>query len=109
MEVYFHPAAQVELDALPATERRAIDHAVEKLEALGAQLPFPHASKVRGAGTLFELRPRGGRSPWRAFYRQVGEAMVIAAIGPEAGVDARRFTRAVEAAQRRLSGLKGVK
>jgi len=109
VEVYFHPAAQVELDALPATERRAIDHAVEKLEALGAQLPFPHASKVRGAGTLFELRPRGGRSPWRAFYRQVGEAMVIAAIGPEAGVDARRFTRAVEAAQRRLSGLKGVK
>ncbi len=109
MEVYFHPAARAELDALPAAERRAIDHAVEKLAALGAQLPFPHASKVRGATTLFELRPRAGRSRWRAFYRQVGEAMVIAAIGPEAQADARGFTHAVEDAQQRLGAMEGVK
>ncbi len=108
MEVYFHPAARAELDALPAAEQRAIDHAVEKLEALGSQILFPHASKVRGAATLFELRPRAGRSPWRAFYRQVGAVMVIAAIGPEAGVDARGFARAVAAAQERLSALEGV-
>ncbi len=107
MEVYFHPAARVELDALPAAEKRAIDHAVEKLGALGAQLPFPHASKVRGAATLFELRPRAGRSRWRVFYRQVGTVMIIAAIGPEARVDARGFARAVEQAQRRLRSAEG--
>lgn len=108
MEVYFHLAARVELDSLPAPEQRAIDHAVEKLQALGTQLPFPHASKVRGAATLFELRPRAGRSQWRAFYRQVGAAMVVAAIGPEARVDARGFARAVKVAQQRLSALEGV-
>jgi hypothetical protein len=105
MEVRFHPAARDELDELPVVERRAIDHAIEKLEALGTQLPFPHASKVQGAATLFELRPRGGRSRWRAFYRQVGEHMVIAAIGPEAQVDPRGFARTVKAAQERLATL----
>jgi len=108
VEVYFHPAARAELDALPSAERRAIDHAIEKLEALGAQLPFPHASKVRGAGTLFELRPRAGRSQWRVFYRPVGTAMIIAAIGPEAKVGARGFARAVERAQQRLKAVEGV-
>ncbi len=105
MEVYFHPAARAELDALPAAEQRAVDHAVEKLEALGSQIPFPHASTVRGAVTVFELRPRAGRSPWRAFYRQIGAVMVIAAIGPEARMDARGFARAVAAARERLSAL----
>lgn len=108
MDVHFHPAARAKLDSLPAPERRAMDHAVEKLQALGAQLPFPHATRVRGAGTLFELRPRAGRSQWRAFYRQVGAAMVIAAIGPEATVDASGFARAVKVAQQRLNALEGV-
>lgn len=81
---------------------------MEKLQALGAQLPFPHASHVEGAAALFELRPRAGRSPWRAFYRQVGAAMVIAAIGPEATVDPRGFARAVRVAERRLNTLEGV-
>jgi hypothetical protein len=105
MEVRFHPAARAELAALPVSEQRAIDHAVEKLVALGAQLPFPHASKVQRAATLFELRPRAGRSRWRAFYRQVGAVMVIAAVGPEALVDPRGFARAVEAARQRLAAL----
>lgn len=108
MEVYLHQGARAELDALPAAEQQAMDHAIEKLAALGAQLPFPHASKVRGAATLFELRPRAGRSRWRAFYRQVGTKMVIAAIGPESKVDARGFTRAVAAAEKRLKDLKEV-
>lgn len=105
MEVQFHPAARAELAALPVPEQRAFDHAVEKLVAVGAQLPFPHTSKVQGASMLFELRPRAGRSRWRAFYRRVGEVMVIAAVGPEAHVDPRGFTRAVEAAQQRLAAL----
>ena len=106
MEVRFHPAARAELAALPVSEQRAIDHVVEKLAALGAQLPFPHASRVRASTTLFELRPRAGRSRWRAFYRQVGTDMVIAAAGSEARANPRGFARAVEAAQQRLAALK---
>jgi len=71
----------------------------------GSQLPFPHASKVRGAVAIFELRPRAGHSAWRAFYRQIGAVMVIGAIGPEAGVDARGFVRTVSLAEERLGAL----
>lgn len=39
---------------------------------------------MAGADRLRELRPRGGRSPWRALYRQVGDEFVVAAIAPEA-------------------------
>ncbi|HVC35782.1 MAG TPA: type II toxin-antitoxin system RelE/ParE family toxin [Chloroflexota bacterium] len=105
MEIQFHAAVRAELAALPLPEQRAISHAVEKLAVLGAQLPFPHASKVQGGAALFELRPRAGRSPWRAFYRQVGAIMVISAIGPESRVDPRGFARAVDAAEQRLAAL----
>ena len=84
-----------------------MDHAVEKLDALGMRLPFPHQSDVRGAQNLRELRPRSGRSPWRAFYRRIGEVLVIAAVGPEAAVDRRGFDRAVRRAERRLDALEG--
>jgi hypothetical protein len=63
--VVFHPGAEAELDALPAKERVAVMHAVEKLAAAGPTLPFPHQSNVKGAERLRELRPRGGRSQWR--------------------------------------------
>jgi len=79
-----------------------MDHAFEKLEAPGARLPFPHQSHVRGVLGLRELRPRGGRSRWRAFFRRFGQAMVIGAIGPEAKIDRGGFARAVATAQVRL-------
>lgn len=100
-----HPDAEVELASLPAQERVAMDHAIEKLEAMGARLPFLHQSNVRGVQDLRELRPRSGRSPWRAFYRRMEGAMVIAGVGPEAGVDRRGFDRAVRQAKRRLDSL----
>ena len=59
----------------------------------------------QGADRLRELRPRAGRSPWRAFYRRVGGDVVIAAIGPEANVDPRAFRQAVRAAEDRLAEL----
>jgi len=105
VEVLFHPEAQAELAALPEEERVAVDHAVEKLETMGRRLPFPHQSDVRGVSSLRELRPRGGRSPWRAFYRQIGKAMVIGGIGPEANIDRRGFDRAVRRAEQRLDAL----
>jgi hypothetical protein len=100
--VVFHPEAEVELGRLMATERVAILNAVEKLKALGPGLPFPHQSNVQGAASLRELRPRAGRSRWRGFYGQVGDVLVMLAVGPEAKVDPRGFTRAVRAATARL-------
>ncbi|MDG4835831.1 type II toxin-antitoxin system RelE/ParE family toxin [Micromonospora sp. WMMD967] len=103
--VLFHPEAATELQAIPALEQTAIGHAVEKLESLGPNLGYPHSSKIRVADKLRELRPRGGRSPWRVFYAQVGEAFVVGAIGPEASVSQRNFTRAVAAAERRIKNV----
>jgi len=77
-------------------------HAMEKLEALEPYLPYPHSSDVRGAGGMRELRPRAGRSPWRAFYRRIGDEMVIGSIGPEVEANPTGFARAVRAARQRL-------
>ena len=101
--VVFHPEAEAELGRLTATERVAMLNAVEKLQALGTTLPFPHQSNVQGATGLRELRPRAGRSRWRGFYGQVRDVFVMAAIGPEANVDPRKFTRAVRVATTRLA------
>jgi hypothetical protein len=100
------PAAGEELEALPEAEQAAINNAIEKLILLGDRLGAPHSSAIRGVSeTLRELRPRGGRSRWRAFYRRVGDRFVIAAIGPEASVDPSGFRRAVTTALARLNSL----
>ena len=101
----FIDEAATERLALPATERNALLHAVEKLEAFGPVLGFPHTSAVQGFPGLRELRPRAGRSPWRAMYQRVGDVFVIAAIGPEAQVDHRRFAKAARLAMARLAEL----
>jgi hypothetical protein len=102
--VYLKEAEQERL-VLPKVERNALIHAVEKLEAFGPRLGYPHTSAVRGAVALRELRPRAGRSPWRALYRQVGEVFVIVAVGPEAESDHRGFERATRQAVARLAEL----
>jgi hypothetical protein len=101
--VLLHPDADIELSKIPVREKLAVDTALDKLRAIGPVLGFPHSSAVRASeGGLRELRPRQGRSPWRAFYRQIGSALVVGAIGPEATVDPRGFARAVRVAQERL-------
>jgi hypothetical protein len=104
--VVYLPAAEEERDAMPANERNALQNAIDKLEAIGPTLGHPHTSAVRGAESLRELRPRAGRSPWRALYRQVGDRFVVAAVGPEAEHDRRGFARATGAAEQRLRDLK---
>lgn len=104
--VYYHPEAEAELAALPATERAAIGHAVEKLQSQGPALGHPHSSAIKISIHLRELRPRSGRSRWRVFYQQLGTAFVIGAIGPEANVSQHRFKRAVSAAERRIDEVK---
>jgi phage-related protein len=103
MRVVLLREALDEIKALPLTERKAVASAVAKLEAGGDQLGFPHTSAVQGApSTLREARPRAGRSRWRAFYRRVGQELVVGAIGPEANVDPVGFRRAAQAAIARI-------
>jgi len=73
-----------------------------KLMAAGPTLSYPHQSAVRGRSGLRELRPRAGRSAWRAFYHRVGDQFVVAAVGPEAQADQRGFDQVVALAVRRL-------
>jgi hypothetical protein len=80
-------------------------NATAKLEAVGPVLGHPHTSAVQGSPSLRELRPRAGRSPWRALYRQVGDYLVIAAIAPEARKNPQGFNRACAAAVERLDKL----
>ena len=58
---------------------------------------------MSAANRLRELRPRAGRSRWRALYRQIGDAFVVGAIAPEATVDGQGFNRAIHAAEMRLA------
>jgi hypothetical protein len=101
MDVELHPDAEGELRALPASEQTAMLNALATLQAIGPTLGYPHTSQVRGTN-LRELRPRAGRSPWRAFYRRVGNVLRVGAIGPEATVHPRRFNAAVKRALQRL-------
>src|ERR1700722_17758901 len=92
-----------EREALVPREKAALINAEAKLAALGATLPFPHSSAVQGTDRLRELRPRDGRSPWRALDRQIGGQFVIAAVCPEASVDPRGFAAACRQAESRLA------
>jgi phage-related protein len=97
------PEATTELELLPAREQVAVLHAADKLQALGDQLRSPHQSAVKNHGSIREFRPRGGRSPWRAFYRRVADEFVIGAAGPEAAVDESKFRQAASDADGRIS------
>lgn len=104
--VRYLPEAEEERRALPAQEHPSLFNAEQKLAALGPKLRAPHTSAVRRVrGTLRELRPRAGRSPYRALYRQVGQDFVIAAIGPDGKSDRRGFERAAQLAMERLAAV----
>jgi mRNA-degrading endonuclease RelE of RelBE toxin-antitoxin system len=105
-QVLYLPDAEAERQKLAATERAAIDHAVVKLEEIGSALGFPQSSAVQAvSGGLRELRPRRGRSPYRAIYRRVKDVFVIAAICPEAIKDPKGFRRGCAIALERLAEL----
>jgi hypothetical protein len=104
-EVRWHPSAVEEKDSIvDATERSAIQHAIEKLVVDGPALCNPHQRAVMGPGGagLRELRPRRGRSRWRPLYRRFGDTLfVILAVAPEAELDKPGFGKRVRDAQRR--------
>ena len=90
-----------QLRKLSIQEHAAMLTAIKKLRDIGPTLSFPHTSQVKGT-KLRELRPRAGKSPWRAFYMRFGDVLRIGAIGPEAEHDPSGFQRAVDAAWSRL-------
>lgn len=94
-----------ELLDLDQRDQQAVQHARDKLVALGDQLPFPHQSAVRHGAPLRELRPRSGRCRWRPLYARLGQGFVILAVAPEAQVDPQGFRRGVDIALERLSDL----
>jgi phage-related protein len=105
IEVRILQEAEQELAGLPAAERGAIQNALLKLREFGDELGYPHSSQVKGT-SLRELRPRRGRSPWRAFYVKIGKQyFVVSAIGPEALSNPREFRRVIELAQRRVDDM----
>jgi len=108
-EVLWHPAADAERAAISdASERNAIQHAREKLEALGPRLGAPHTSAIRGedGSGMRELRPRAGRSRWRPIYRRAQpRTFVILAVAPEAQIDKRGFDQKVAKARQRFEEL----
>jgi hypothetical protein len=101
--VRLHPEAEPEFRALVARERAAMATAIARLQEFGIALGFPHTSKVQGADDLRELRPRAGRSAWRAFYRRIGDVLIVGAVGPEAQSNPQGFRAAVRDAERRLN------
>ena len=105
--VVYLPGAERERAKLPKAEVAALINADAKLAALGPGLGYPHSSAVRGATGLRELRPRGGRSPWRALYVQIGDHFVVAAVAPEAQVDRRGFDRGCRLALQRVAEIEG--
>lgn len=81
--VIYDPDAVAELLAMKSKEEyRALLNAIRKLGELGEQLGPPHVKSLKGSqgAALRELRPRQGRSDWRAIYRRAGDFYVILAI-----------------------------
>ncbi|EHK89866.1 type II toxin-antitoxin system RelE/ParE family toxin [Aggregatibacter actinomycetemcomitans] len=64
-KLLFHPEAFAEIEALSPTMRAKALNALDKLEALGSELRFPHA-RAMGNG-LFELRA-GNKDISRTFF-----------------------------------------
>ena len=87
-----------ELERLPVRERVAIMNAVEKLEALGPNLRFPHVSAVLGFPGVYELRPQAGRSRHRPLFAKFANGYVILAVAPEARANRRGFLSVVNQA-----------
>src|SRR5712691_3633743 len=78
LTVDWDQGALAELRGLPVAERGAVMNAIAKLEAFGDQLGSPHTSQVKGSRSgIRELRPRAGRSAWRALYRRVAGRLVV--------------------------------
>lgn len=103
-DVLWHPEAEDEAAGLVSKESVAIENAIEKLRSAGVKLDKRHSDHV-GDG-LWELRPRAGRSPWRAIYKRIGETtFVILAVCPEYEENKKGFNKGLKDAAKRFAEL----
>jgi hypothetical protein len=89
--VIYDPDAVHEFVAVVKSKEghRSILNAVVKLRELCERLGPPHMKPLQGAAAagLRELRPKQGRSDWRAIYRRAGSTYVILAVDRHANFD----------------------
>jgi hypothetical protein len=88
--VIYDPDAVHELVTLVKSREahRSLNNAVLKLRDLGERLEPPHMKPLQGnaASGLRELRPKQGRSDWRAIYRRAESVYVILAVDRHANL-----------------------
>lgn len=84
-------------------EQKAIVNAVLKLRELGERLEPPHMKPLQGAAGLRELRPKQGRSDWRAVYCRSGLIYVVVAVDRH-----KNFAAMIERARMRVSRYGGM-
>jgi hypothetical protein len=89
--VIYDPDAVNELVTLVKSKEahRSLINAALKLRDLGERLGPPHVKLLQGnaANGLRELRPKQGRSDWRAIYRRSGSVYVILAVDRHANFE----------------------
>lgn len=90
--VIYDPDAVNELVILVKSKEahRSLMNAVLKLRELGEWLEPPHMKPLQGpaASGLRELRPKQGRSDWRAIYRRASSIYVILAVDRHSNYEA---------------------
>lgn len=77
----------------------ATSHVIDKLEAMGLALDYPHSSAIEGTDLpLRELRPSAGKSPIRVFYIFDPKRDAVLLIGGDKSNDKRFYDRMISRA-----------
>jgi len=85
---------------LDAKEQASVALGVERLQALGVSLGFPHSSSIKGATlALRELRIQSGGKPLRVFYAFDPRRDAVLIIGGDKTGDERFYERMVPLAE----------
>ncbi len=88
--------------ALGADDAEATARAVDRLQALGVALGFPHSSAIKGAKrhALRELRIQSGGRPLRVFYVFDPKRQAILLLGGDKSGDSRFYEVFIPKAER---------
>jgi hypothetical protein len=85
---------------LARVEKLAVYGVVDKLEALGLSLSYPHSSALNGTALpLRELRPNRGASPLRIVYAYDPRRDVVLIIGGDKSGDATFYGKIIKRAE----------
>ena len=73
----WHPEAQAELEQMDEADQQAVAQVVAKVEATTDGLKWKSSKALSNPQGLFELRPKGGLSPWRPLYMRMGRNVFL--------------------------------